>query len=104
MSEPEEWAWRAFVDVVHNFLGNKRADDYEEVVLRLLGSYQQLGCNMSIKIHFLFSHLDQFPDNLGDHSDEQGERFHQDLKVMEDRYKERWDSSMLADHCWSITR
>ena len=57
---------------------------------------------MSIKVHFLFSHLDKFPDNLGDHSDEQGERFHQDLKVMEDRYKGRWDSSMLADYCLSI--
>ena len=53
---------------------------------------------MSIKVHFLFSHLDKFPDNLGDRSDEQGERFHQDLKVMEDRYKGRWDISMLADY------
>ena len=87
MSEPEECAWRAFVDVVRNFFGNRKADDYEELVSRLLGSYQQLGSNMSIKVHFLFSHLDKFPDNLGDHSDEQGERFHQDLKVMEDLYK-----------------
>ena len=51
-----------------------------------------------------FSHLDQFPDNLGDHTDKQGERLHQNLKVMEDRYKGRWDISMLADYCWSIKR
>ena len=56
---------------------------------------------MSIKVHFLFSHLDQFPDNLGDHSDEQGERFHQDLKVKEDWYMGRWDISMFEDYCWS---
>ena len=36
--------------------------------------------------------------------DEQGERFHQDLKFMEDRYKGRWDISILADYCWSIKR
>ena len=101
-SQKSEYAWRPFVDIKRNFLGSKKAEHYEELVSRLLGSYQQLGCNMSIIVHFLFSHLDKFPDNLGDHSDEQGERFHQDLKVMEDRYKGRWDISMLADYCWSI--
>lgn len=38
------------------------------MVERLLSSFKLLGCNMSIKIHFLFSHLDQFPSNLGDYS------------------------------------
>ena len=59
---------------------------------------------MSVKVHFLHSHLDKFPENLGDVSDEQGERFHQDLKVMEDRYQGRWDTHMMADYCWSIKR
>ena len=57
---------------------------------------------MSIKLHFLNSHLDQFPDNLGAVSDELGERFHQDLKIMEERYRGHWDKSMMADYCWSI--
>jgi len=35
---------------------------------------------MSVKVHFLHSHLDYFPENLGAMSEEQGERFHQDLK------------------------
>ena len=104
ISEPEECAWRAFVNIVLNFLGNRKAENYKESVSRLLGSYHQLGCNMNIKVHFLLNRLDQFPDNLGDHSDEQGERFHQDLKVMEDRHKGRWDISMLADYCWSVKR
>ena len=42
---------------------------------------------MSIKVHFLHSHLNRFPENLGDVSDEQGERLHQDIKVMEERYQ-----------------
>ena len=57
---------------------------------------------MSIKVHYLFSHLENFSDNLGDVSNEQGERFHQDIKIMEDRYKGRWGSTMLADYCWSL--
>ncbi|XP_076659865.1 uncharacterized protein LOC143363151 [Halictus rubicundus] len=48
---------------------------------------KRLGCNMSLKMHFLHSHLDFFPANLGDVSDEHGERFHQDISTMEKRYK-----------------
>ena len=46
-----------------------------------------MGCNMSLKIHFLHSHLEFFSENLGSVSDEQGERFHQDISLMEKRYK-----------------
>ena len=59
---------------------------------------------MSIKMHFLSSHLDYFPDNCGDLSEEQGERFHQDIRVMEERYQGRWDVNMLADYCWCLKR
>jgi hypothetical protein len=38
---------------------------------------------VSLKVHFLGSHLDFFPDNLGAVSDEHGERFHQDIYNME---------------------
>jgi len=59
---------------------------------------------MSIKLHFLFNHLEYFPKNLGDVSDEHGERFHQDIKIMEERYQGRWGKAMLADYCWNLTR
>ena len=39
---------------------------------------------MSIKVHFLYDHLDKFPDNDGGVSDEQREWFHQDIKTMEE--------------------
>lgn len=55
-------------------------------------------------MHYLHSHLSEFPDNLEDVSEEQGERFHQDIKVMEERYQGRWDSNMMADYCWSLMR
>ena len=59
---------------------------------------------MSIKLHFLHSHLGRFPENLDDVSDEQGERFHQDISDMEVCYQDRWDASILADYCWPIKR
>ena len=59
---------------------------------------------MSLKLHFLDSHLDFFRDNLGDVSDEHGERFHQDIQVMEKRYQGRLDEFMMVDYIWSLVR
>ena len=59
---------------------------------------------MSLKLHFLNSHLDFFPENMGDVSDEHGERVHQDISEMEKRYVGKWTSSMLADFCWNLAR
>ena len=47
--------------------------------------------------------MDQFPD-FGDVSDEQDERFHQDIKIMEERYQGRWYIKMMADYCWNLKR
>ena len=59
---------------------------------------------MSLKVHFLHSHLNYFPYNLGAVSEEQGERFPQDINEMERRYQGRWDVNMLADYCWMLKR
>jgi hypothetical protein len=59
---------------------------------------------MSLKVHFLNSHLDCFPENLGAVSDEQGERFHQVIKEMETRYQGRWNVNMMGDYCWLLHR
>ena len=86
-----------------NFLGNNKARHYAELV-NMLTAFRNLGCNMSVKMHYLFSHMDWLPENLGSMSDEQRERFHQDLKEMETRYQGRWDTVMMADYCWSLKR
>jgi hypothetical protein len=85
--------------VVTGFLGNRRADNYKDFVEELPSSYQQLGCNMSVKIHFLSSHLNFFPESCGSLSDEQGERFHQDSAAKESRNKGKCSPSILADCC-----
>lgn len=59
---------------------------------------------MSLKIHLLHSHLNFFPENLGDESDEHGERFHQQIKTMESRYQGLWDEAMMGDYCWFLIR
>jgi len=59
---------------------------------------------MRPKIHFLVSHLDFFPANLGKVSDKHDERFHQDIMATEKRYQGKWTSSMFADYCWALKR
>lgn len=104
MTKLELRAWTAFVSVMQNFLGNRKSENYTELVEDLLLQLKTLGCNMSIKLHFLHSHLDRFPENLGDMSEEQGERMHQDLRVIEERYQGFWDRNMMSDYCWCLIR
>ncbi|UYV70650.1 hypothetical protein LAZ67_8000166 [Cordylochernes scorpioides] len=104
LNEVEAAAWNSFRNVCKNFLGSVKVENYRDIVNDLLLSYKALGCNMSLKIHFLHSHLDFFPDNLGAVSDEHGERFHQAISSMEKRYQGKWSPAMLADDCWALKR
>lgn len=104
MNDTEKTAWQSFKTVRENFLGNKKSENYQELVEQMLENFKNLGCLMSYKMHFLHSHLDYFPLNLGDVSEEQGERFHQDISVMEIRYQGRWNVNMMADFCWTLKR
>jgi hypothetical protein len=102
MNNLELAAWTSFSQICANFLGNKRSSNYTELVEDLLVNYKGLGCRMSLKVHFLHSHLEFLSANLGAVSDEQGERFHQDISVMERRYQGRWDPAMMGDFCWVL--
>ena len=97
-------AWKSFKQVVDNFLVKYKAENFIDIVENLLQAYQRLGCRMSLKLHFLHAHLDFFPPNLGAVSDEHGERFHQDIAVIESRYKGKSNASMMGDYCWFLQR
>jgi len=97
-------AWDSFKFLVKVFLGNRRAQNYEELVKKLLQTYQKLGCNMSLKIHFLHLHFDFFPENCGAVSDEHGECFHQDISSMEKIYQGKWKYDILADYYRTLAR
>ena len=50
---------------------------------------------MTLKMHLFYSHLDVYPKYCGAFSDENGERFHQDISLMEQWYTGRWTTAML---------
>jgi hypothetical protein len=104
MNSIESCAWCSFVLVVKNFLGNKKADDYTQLVEDVLFLFNMLGCNMSVNAHYMYRHLNRFPENLCDLSEEQGEIFYQDIKTMEARYQGTWDAHVMADYCWNLMR
>ena len=91
--------YNAIKSAIVNFLGSHRHEKYPDIVDSMLKAYEQLGARMSLKMHFLHSHLDFFPSNLGEVSDEQEERFHQDISVIEGRYQGRYDANMMGDFC-----
>lgn len=59
MTTLKQIAWIALKEVVLKFLGNQK--------------HPNLGCSMSLKVHFLYSHRDYFSENLDTVSEERGE-------------------------------
>lgn len=86
--------------VFENFLGNYRAPNYRDIVSNMMDNFEQMNVSMSLKIHLLHQHLDVFPDNLGQISDEHGERFHQQIKKIEERFQGKRVENMLAEFVW----
>ena len=68
-------------------MGNRKYENYVLTVNYLLKSYKNMGYKLSLKMQFLHSHLDFFPENLGAVSNEQSERYHHDIITMEHHYQ-----------------
>ena len=94
----------AFKSVCSGFLCNIRVPDSQACIEKLVKSYDDMGCRMSLKIHFLHSHLNFFRPKLGAVSDEHGERFHQDITKMEINYQGKWNPGMMGNFCWMYLR
>ena len=97
-------AWHSVIDVVKNLLGTRVFGNSTEKVDMMLDSFNNIGCNMSLKVHLLHSHLDYFLQNKATVTDEHGKRFHQEISIFEKRYKGKCIPSMLADYCWNLVR
>ena len=80
MNETEKESLESFADMIHDFFENRKNIDYKNIVGRMLTAYKAHSCNITLKIHFLHSHLDYFPRNLGVYAEQERERFHDDLK------------------------
>ncbi|UYV72894.1 K02A2.6-like [Cordylochernes scorpioides] len=87
LNEVEAVAWKSFRNVCKNILGNVKVENYSHLVNERLFSHKALGCNMSLKIHIMHSHLDFIPEKLGAVSDEYGERFHPDISTWKSGFK-----------------
>ena len=70
----------------------------------LIKAFNAMGCRMSLKLHMLDAHLEKFKDNMGDYSEEQGERSHQDVKEVERRYQGHYDERTMGYYIWSLVR
>lgn len=77
LTDRELNAWLALKAVIKGLLGKERKDNYRQSVVNMLAAFDELGVNMSYKIHLLHQHLDQLAQQLPTESDEQGERYHQ---------------------------
>ena len=87
------------MQIVKNFLGNHRSENYAELVEKMLRAYEFMGARLPLKMHILHLHLNFLPSNLGDVSDEHGERFYEDIQAMESRYQGKLNPSMMGDYC-----
>jgi hypothetical protein len=65
---------------LQNAIARKIAPDFSNGILTLPNAHKEMGRCLSLKVHFLRSHLDLLPENLGEVSEQQSERFHQDIK------------------------
>ena len=86
LNETELAAWKSFKQVCQNFLGLHKSNGFGDVVANLLRNYHIMGCKMSLKTHFLHSHLPFLHENLGAVSDG------------------KWSNGMLAEYCWTLKR
>ncbi|GBM11312.1 hypothetical protein AVEN_13552-1 [Araneus ventricosus] len=60
----KEVVWDSFKDVVHRFLENTKDLLYKTIAQHMLTAYEAQGCKISLKVHFLHSHIVCFPENL----------------------------------------
>ena len=73
LSEVEKAAWKSFKIVTLNSMVNHKAVKRSGVVANLVQSYKAMGCNVSLKVHFLYSNLDFFPENIRAVSNKHGQ-------------------------------
>ena len=87
LSSEERKTWLSVQNVIQNFLGNHKSKHYKRYVNEMLTQFHGLNVNMSLKIHFLHSHLDLYPMKLGSVSEEHGKRLHQDTYFNMDKWR-----------------
>src|SRR5699024_959825 len=90
LGRSEKRAFRAFRDVSWYVLSSKVHPDSSKtnqvLVDEMFDSFEIMKCHLTYKMHLLRSHLDLFPENIDDFSDQHGEKLHQLFKRFEEDY------------------
>ena len=76
----------------------------ECLINQLLNGMHKMGCNLSLKIYFLYSHLHSLKANLGAVSNKDDECYRHELASIKKRYQGKWITSKLADYSWFLIR
>lgn len=69
-------------------------------VKKMLDAFKKIQSTMTLKMHFLNNHFEDFLKQSPKESDEHGERFHQITMPMEKRFKGKRLDAMLGEVCW----
>ena len=80
------------------FLGKQKSVNYTEIIDKLFENYRKLGFTVSIKMHLLRSHLDRFPNNCSQLSDQFDEATNKLMKIIELRYRNGEYRKLLGDY------
>lgn len=80
LTEAQVIAWDSIRAVIDGVLGKKREDGWQVLVQNMLDSLKNIGVSLTLKLHLLSHHLDQFEKQSPAESDEHGERIHQVMK------------------------
>lgn len=73
----------------------------DELITDINTNFSIIGRRLCRKTHMLHSHLDKFKHNIGAYSEEQGERFHQEIMESERHYQRQYTESMMGTNFWS---
>lgn len=102
LTAEEAVAWDNLRAVIDGVLGIHRIVGWNVLVENMLESFEKIKVNMSLKVHFMHHHQDQFQMQLPTESDQHGERFHQVTAQLEHWYNGKRLNSLLADICWNL--
>ena len=79
-------------------LGRANPEPFQQKLNTMYQHFESIGVRMSVKMHYLRSHVNLFQSDLKNISDQHGERFHQTIAIFEKRFSHSTSiANMLAD-------
>ena len=104
MTSKERNTWKALREVDEKFLGSDKSENYKELVANLMKAYETLGYQMSLKLHFLDSHLNSSLKIWETSVKSIANNFTRYISTRERRYQAKWDSNVMSDYEWGLIR